>query len=818
MFRGYRRNHPKIFWLTILAIILPVIFISAALFVKDEYTRTFISDISSPLYNIIATIALVLAAKESNRISRRLALSWGILAIAQFSFTLGDILWAVIELGFKSSPFPSIADGPYLLFYPLFIAGITIMPSKRLNLAEWLKRGLDLSIVMIAASLGFWIFLIGPIIGTENTAAFMENFLIAAYPVGDLILLFGLLLIIYYRSEKFILGSIWILALSSIIMIITDSLYTDQALLGTYKSGGILDIGWIVAYVLIAFAGIYQATAAQTYKEEDTLPYQNIVLREKISRTLTYMPYIWVIGAFYLLQRYHNTEFPIHSQALFIGVGCIIGLVIIRQIIALNEINHLYSNLRKALDQGNLQSAELNQSNYNLQREIIKRKSAEEQLLHDALHDGLTGLANRVLLIDRLGHAIAVAKREPDFQYTVLFLDIDNFKKVNDSLGHLSGDQILIEVGQRLINCTRSIDTVARFGGDEFVILLEHTVEKNAGFFVADRILDEIQSPFIQKGKEVLITCSIGLVQGNADYNNPEEILRDADIVLYRSKEMGKARYEIFTVDMRALAMSRIEIEGDLRRAINNSEFFLNYQPIFSLEHNLIVGIEALIRWHHPLHGLIMPSEFIQFAEDSGLINQIGDWVLHEACAQLKKWHNEFPELGYLSVNVNISGKQINQKNFVDKVKEILQTTGLNPERLKLEITENAFIQNQSLVNELLSDLREIGVKFIIDDFGIGYSSLSYLNNFSVDTIKIDKSFVDELVEGNKGFEIINTIIQLAQGMNIDTVAEGIENGEQAQKLRSLKCKYGQGFYFSRPIDARLIEILLRNQVGLTIT
>jgi diguanylate cyclase (GGDEF)-like protein len=818
LFRAYRKNHPKIFWLTILAISTPVIFISAALFVKDEYTRTFISDISSPLYNVIATIALVLAAKESNRISRRLALSWGILAIAQFSFTLGDILWAVIELGLKSSPFPSIADGPYLLFYPLFIAGITIMPSKRLNLAEWLKRGLDLSIVMIAASLGFWIFLIGPLIGTENTATFMENFLIAAYPVGDLILLFGLLLIIYYRSEKFILGSIWILALSSIIMIITDSIYTNQALLGTYKSGGILDLGWIVAYVLIAFAGIYQATAARTYKEEDTLPYKNIVLREKISRALAYMPYIWVIGAFYLLQRYHNTEFPIHSQALFIGVGCIIGLVIIRQIIALNEINHLYSNLKKALDQGNLQSAELNQSNYNLQQEIIKRKSAEEQLLHDALHDGLTGLANRVLLIDRLGHAIAVAKREPDFQYTVLFLDIDNFKKVNDSLGHLSGDQILIEVGQRLINCTRSIDTVARFGGDEFVILLEHTIEKNAGFFVADRILDEIQSPFIQKGKEVLITCSIGLVQGNSDYNNPEEILRDADIVLYRSKEMGKARYEIFTVDMRALAMSRIEIEGDLRGAITNSEFFLNYQPIFSLEHNLIVGIEALIRWHHPLHGLIMPSEFIQYAEDSGLINQIGDWVLHEACAQLKKWHNEFPELGYLSVNVNISGKQINQKNFVDKVKEILQTTGLNPERLKLEITENAFIQSQSLVNELLSDLRKIGVKFVIDDFGIGYSSLGYLNNFSVDTIKIDKSFVDELVEGNKGFEIINTIIQLAQGMNIDTVAEGIENGEQAQKLRSLKCRYGQGFYFSRPIDARLIEILLKNQVGLTIT
>jgi len=809
------RKHPTIFWLTVLAILLPAISISINFSAKDEYTRTIISDCSSPLFNLIATIALALAAKESSRISKSFALGWGILAIAQLFFTIGDILWAVIELGLKRNPFPSIADVPYLLFYPLFFVGITILPSKRLNTTEWLKRSLDISIVMIAAILAFWIYIFGPIIGTETSIPFLEKLLTAAYPAGDLILLFALLVIMYYRSEKFIFGPLWVLALGIMVMIVTDSIFSYQSLLGAYTSGGILDLGWIIATILTTFAGTYQVFAAQEFKEEDTLPYKQIILRERISQILAYMPYVWVVVAYYLLREYYNSNLPINADGLFVGVGCIIGFVIIRQILSLTEINQLLSNLKKALDKGYFQSAELNQTNKYLQEEIIKRKIVEQQLLHDALHDGLTGLANRVLFLDRLNHAIEVAKREPEFQYSVMFLDIDNFKSINDSLGHLSGDQILIEIAQRIKKCIRSIDTIARFGGDEFVILLEHTMGKNTTISVADRILTEIQFPFSQKGKEVLITCSIGVVQGIPDYENSEDILRDVDIALYQAKKMGKARYEIFTVDMRTSAMSRLEIESDLRRAISNSELFLNYQPIYSLEENVIVGIEALLRWRHPLHGIVLPSDFIPIAEETGLIIPIGDWVLQEACTQLKNWHTEFPELMNLSVNVNISGKQIIQKDFVDKVKGTLFATGLNPERLKLEITENAFIESQSLVNEILSDLRQIGVSFVIDDFGTGYSSLGYLKNFSVNTIKIDKSFVDEIGKGNKDYEIINTIIQMARGIGIETVAEGIENIEQLQKLRVLKCIYGQGFYFSTPTDAKLMESILKNQVSL---
>jgi diguanylate cyclase (GGDEF)-like protein len=371
----------------------------------------------------------------------------------------------------------------------------------------------------------------------------------AAYPAGDLILLFALMVIIYYRSEKFIIGSIWILALGTLVMIVTDSIYSYQSLSDSYNAGNVLDAGWLISYTLIALAGIYQAIAARNYKEEP-LPDKNSTIQEIITKALSYMPYLWVAGAFFLLLKNHVSELGINSYSLLIGVGFIIGFVIIRQILALTEINRLYLNLKKALKLGNLQAAELNQKNQDLQQEIIKRKNVEEQLLHVALHDGLTGLANRVLFIDRLRHAVEVAKRAPEFHFSVLFLDLDNFKSINDRLGHLSGDLTLIEIAQRIKNCIRSIDTVARLGGDEFVILLENTPGENISTCVANRILNEIKIPIIQKGNEVLITGSIGIVQEISEYDNSEDILRDVDIAMYRAKEMGKARFEIFTVNM----------------------------------------------------------------------------------------------------------------------------------------------------------------------------------------------------------------------------------------------------------------------------
>ena len=353
---------------------------------------------------------------------------------------------------------------------------------------------------------------------------------------------------------------------------------------------------------------------------------------------------------------------------------------------------------------------------------------------------------------------------------------------------------------------------VARIAGDEFVILLEYTKEKKAALAVTKRILNEIKNPIIINGKMINISCSIGVVQGISKYNLPEEILMDADIALYRAKELGKARYEIYNSALRSSNLSRLELQSDLYRALSKNELFLDYQPIYSLEQKHIQGVEALVRWRHPIHGVIMPSEFIHMAEESEVIIQIGDWVLREACTQLNKWQSEFPEMDPLSVYVNISAKQITQNDFVNKVKETLHDSGLNPKRLILEISEHAFIEHLLLLDRLLTNLRKIGVAFAIDDFGTGFSSLGYLQNFSVNTIKIDKSFIDDIVDNKKGFEIVKVIILMAQGMGMNTIAEGIENVEQLQKLITLTCKYGQGFYLSKPVDGQKMKTILRNQ------
>ena len=814
LFNIFRKAHPILFWVIILlTIVIPLISVGFVLFVKDENVRLVFSDIAAPYYGLLATVALFFAAKQARGISKRLALGWGFLALALFSYTLGDIFWSYIELVLKESPFPSIADGLYLSLYPLFFTGMLLLPSKKLNLTEWIKRTIDLNIVMISASLAYWIFLIGPIFGTDSTTPFLEKFLAAAYPVGDLFLLFSILIIIYYRSEKLILGSILLLGSGTIMMIATDTIYGYQSSVGTYVSGGFVDLGWNFAFILMFYAGLYQAVASKYYKEDSARANQNLLFVQKgISQFLPYTPYLWVAGAYYLLSADHHFESIINSDILFLSVGLIIGLVIIRQILTLNENKNLLSSVKMSLEKENIHVFELNKINRSLQKEMVERKRVEDQLSHDALHDGLTGLANRVLFMDRLDHAVKMTKRDQENNYSMLFIDIDNFKSINDGLGHFAGDKVLIELSKRLINCARATDTVARFGGDEFAILLEHSREKNTSISVANRILAEIRRPFLNDGKEILTSCSIGIVKEILEYVNPEDILRDVDIALYKAKERGKGQFEVFTLEMRTLAMSRLEIEADLHRAIINGEFYLAYQPICSLEGNDIGGVEALIRWRHPLRGVVMPNDFIQIAEKSGMIVQIGDWVLLEACTQLTKWHHDYPDLENLYMSINISGIQINQNDFIEKVKDTLLVTNLDPKKLILEITENAFIENQSLINKLLEELREIGVSFAIDDFGTGYSALSYLQNLSVDTIKIDKSFVDGVADSKKGFEIVKTIILLAQEMGMKTVAEGIETGEQLEILKSLLCSSGQGYHLSRPVDVHHIETILQNQ------
>lgn len=442
-------------------------------------------------------------------------------------------------------------------------------------------------------------------------------------------------------------------------------------------------------------------------------------------------------------------------------------------------------------------------------RNISERKWAEEQLRFNAMHDALTGLPNRTLLLNQLRQAIARKHRNPNHKYAALFLDIDRFKVINDSLGHLVGDKLLIGVAETLKKCIRTVDTVSRLGGDEFVVLLDEVGGIHDAVNVAKRILESLAQPFMIEGDEIYTTTSIGITSSESNYKLPEEVLRDADTAMYRAKSMGKNCYQIFDQEMYVNAAKVLKTETDLRRALERHEFQLHYQPIVSLEDGRIIEFEALLRWNHPEHGMIAPSEFVPIAEDTGLIVPIGNWVIEEACRQLKTWQAD-GEHRELLMSINLSPKQIAREDLAGVIAATLAKTNVSPGNLNLEITESAIMENSKIAESLLRQLKELGVWLTTDDFGTGYSSLSYLHKFPIDRLKIDRSFVWDMESLDKNSEIIQTILTLAASLGMEVVAEGIETIEQLTMLRNLNCKFGQGFYFSRAVDSGQAEQMLK--------
>ncbi|MEJ2190242.1 MAG: EAL domain-containing protein, partial [Acidobacteriota bacterium] len=436
------------------------------------------------------------------------------------------------------------------------------------------------------------------------------------------------------------------------------------------------------------------------------------------------------------------------------------------------------------------------------QTDITARKRAEHQLQHDALHDGLTGLANRVLFMDRLACALADLQRQATPHFAVLFFDLDRFKNVNDSLGHTLGDKLLVGIARRLEHFLRPGDTVARLGGDEFAILLHRVETASGAIHVAERIQEILNMNFSIDSHDVFVTASIGIAHSATGYLDPEEILRDADIAMYRAKAGGKARYEIFDRDMHQSAVALLKLETELRQAVQREEFLMHFQPIVSLSHGRIVGFEGLVRWQHPERGLVSPSQFIAVAEETGLIVPMGWWVLRESCRQTREWQVRFPSDPPLWVSVNMSGKLFMKKKMVDRLCGILEETGLQPPSLRIEVTENVVMDHADVAIRNLMELRALGVQLSIDDFGTGYSSLSYLQRFHYDELKIDRSFVSRLGQVGDSRAIVETILSLANNLGIGVVAEGIETAEQVDRLRKMDCPHGQGYWFSRPLTA----------------
>ncbi|MEM6610794.1 MAG: EAL domain-containing protein [Cyanobacteria bacterium P01_C01_bin.72] len=451
-------------------------------------------------------------------------------------------------------------------------------------------------------------------------------------------------------------------------------------------------------------------------------------------------------------------------------------------------------------------------TNHRLQQEIAERCKAEQQLLRDALYDGLTALPNRTLLMDRIERALQRTKRNPEHLFAVLFIDLDRFKTINDSLGHLVGDLLLVAVAQVFKEDLRTMDTVARLGGDEFVILLDDIKSLQDATKVGERLQKQLKTPLNIDGHNIVSSASIGIALSSPHYKDSSEILRDADIALYRAKDKGKARYEVFDEAMYVQALKAVELEHDLRLALKNQEFSLFYQPIISLKNNALSGFEALIRWHHPQHGLISPIEFIPLAEDTGLIVEIGDWVLRSACQTLATWQQENPtraDITSLKVNVNVACQQFHKPDFVAKLDQILAQTGLAPTCLRLEITERVLVDSAINTQSTLREIKKRQIKLSIDDFGTGYSSLSYLSRLPIDNLKIDRSFIKNINSDLESLEIVKTIITLAHNLGMDAIAEGIETISQAHQLRALDCEYAQGYFFAKPMSVEAIQSML---------
>ena len=460
------------------------------------------------------------------------------------------------------------------------------------------------------------------------------------------------------------------------------------------------------------------------------------------------------------------------------------------------------------------------------QMDITARKIKEIKLSHDVFHDSLTGLPNRALFKERLKHAMLHVGRHEGMYVGVLFIDLDRFKIVNDSLGHSAGDQLLVEFARRVATCLRPSDTLARLGGDEFCVIIEDIVSVDDASMVASRIKEKLKQPITVADNDLFVTASMGIALSTPNHHSWEDLLRDADIAMYRAKTKGQARLESFNVGMHTHAKTIQNLESGLHhavrsiasatsglhRAVESKEFHLDYQPIISLETGQLTGFEALIRWHHPKRGRVLPNLFIPIAEETELIIPITLWVLREACEQLRTWQLRFPELS-LSMNVNLSAKSFSQPDIVPQIASILKETGVNGSSLKIEITERVIMKNSHATADVLEKFKGLGVQLCLDDFGTGYSSLSYLHTFPLDSVKIDRSFTNKLsAQDSKTKGIMRAIMILASNLKMSVVAEGVETSEQLRELRGLNCDYAQGYLFSRPVEAAIIEKLIETK------
>ena len=707
----------------------------------------------------LLSVVLVLVGVRLNRVEVRAPWYW--IAAGLASFLCADVIYYVLELqaGAEGPPFPSQADIFYLLMYPLVIVGLTVL-GHRVSPRRDKASSIDAMVVGTAMFGCLYVLFVDTTVSSDSSS--LELFVGLAYPVMDVMILAvatRLIVTVHLRHVPF---ALMVASISS--LAIADVAYNIYLNNSTFETGTWVDFFWLAFYTLFAAAALHPTVRdpLRDVSEEDKLSARQLVIMFVATLSVPMIDLLWGSPA---------------DRVVTLPVSALLFLLILVRVFGLTE----------ALRRG------------------------KERLRHEAEHDALTGLTNRALFAERTRSALSDDRLGLT---AVLFIDLDDFKTINDSLGHQAGDELLMQVSKRIVGCLTETDTVARFGGDEFAVLLEDLPDERAATNVARRLLEALGDPIDLGSRTVSASASVGIalndVSGDCDVDT---LMRNADVAMYLSKSRGKGRYEVFEPEMHEEAMERLDLKADLQTALEKGQFVLHYQPVFNLDNGSVALVEALIRWQHPDRGLIAPDRFIPIAEESGAIVPIGDWVLREACKQAGQW-SKLDGCQEIGVAVNLSMRQLQDTGLIGSITHALSGSGLANGRLVLEITESMLALDRDRTVSILEQIKTIGVKLAIDDFGTGYSSLSYLRSFAVDSIKIDRSFISELHRSTTSTALIDAIVNLSKALGAYTVAEGIEHKDQAALLRKLGCDRGQGFYYCRPMDAASLTALLRNHVA----